>query len=66
MSVTGHVAHGLGLGLTSMRPGLSSDDAVQRLRNHVGLLPLGIGVNGVRDADLRNVQSKLFVYAEGA
>ncbi|KGI77858.1 M4 family metallopeptidase [Oleiagrimonas soli] len=64
MSVTGHVAQGLGL--ASVRPTLSGGDAVQRLRNHAGLLPLGIGVHGVRDADLRNVQSKLFVYAEGA
>jgi Zn-dependent metalloprotease len=65
-SVEGHLSNGLGFDLASVTPRLSGADAVAALRQHAGLLPYGIGVNAVSDADLQNVHHDLYVYAEGS
>ncbi|MCX7514852.1 M4 family metallopeptidase [Frateuria hangzhouensis] len=67
-SVEGHLSNGLGFDLASVRPRVSGSGAVTALRQHAGLLPLGIGtgINAVSDADLQNVKHQLYVYAEGS
>ena len=64
-SVEGHLSNGLGFDLASVTPRLSGAAAVAALRQHVGLLPYGIGANAVSDASLQNVKHDLYVYAEG-
>jgi vibriolysin len=64
-SVDGQAATGLGFDLASTTPRLNGASAVAALRQHAGLLPLGIGIDPVSDADLQNVRHELYVYAEG-
>ncbi len=66
LSVDGRIDRGIGQGLASVHPGLSANNAVQILRNHAGLLPVGIGIQGVSDTDLHHAKAELFVYARGA
>ena len=64
-SVDGHLSGGLGFDLASATPRLDGARAVAVLRQHAGLLPLGIGIDAVADSDLQNVRHDLYVYAEG-
>ncbi|MEO5829693.1 MAG: M4 family metallopeptidase [Rhodanobacter sp.] len=65
LGVTGEVTHGIGRDVASVAPTLSGARATALLREHAGLLPFGIGVNGTRDSDIQNAKSDLYVYAEG-
>ncbi|RCS31076.1 peptidase M4 family protein [Rhodanobacter denitrificans] len=65
LGVSGEVSQGIGADLGSVAPAISAAGAASILRGHAGLLPLGIGVNGIQDSDIQNVRSDLYVYAEG-
>ncbi len=65
LSVDGRVERGLSPRLATMHAALKPGDAIEVLRNHAGLLPMGIGIHGVTRADLRNAKTQLFVYAQG-
>lgn len=65
-SVDGDVAQGIAFDLPSPTPKLSGDQAQGLLRQHAGLLPFGIAINGIAAGSFQNPQSDLFVYAHGA
>lgn len=65
ISVTGSIARDLAMQLHDTHPALSGNNAIQALRNHVGLLPLGIGLHGVSQGDLHNIHHDLYVYPHG-
>lgn len=65
LSVSGEISRGIGLDIASVSPTISGAHALALLREHVGLLPLGIGANGIQDSDIQNAKSDLYVYAEG-
>jgi vibriolysin len=65
VGVSGEVSRGIGHDVASVAPAINGARAIAVLRAHAGLLPLGIGVNGIRDSDIQNAKSDLYVYAEG-
>ncbi|HEY8327320.1 MAG TPA: M4 family metallopeptidase [Rhodanobacter sp.] len=65
LSASGEISQGIGRDITSVTPAISGARATALLRTHAGLLPFGIGVDGVRDSDIQNAKSDLYVYAEG-
>ncbi|MEO5810758.1 MAG: M4 family metallopeptidase [Rhodanobacter sp.] len=66
LGVSGGITHSIGRDIASVRPAISSARATAVLRAHAGLLPLGIGSNGIVDSDIQNAKSDLYVYAEGS
>jgi pseudolysin/vibriolysin len=65
LSVSGEISRGIGLDMSSVAPTISGARALALLREHAGLVPLGIGANGIQDSDIQNAKSDLYVYAEG-
>src|SRR3546814_2638608 len=65
LGVSGEISRGIGHDIASVAPAINGARATALLRAHAGLLPLGIGVNGIRDSDIQNAKSDLYVYAEG-
>ncbi|WP_049622417.1 M4 family metallopeptidase [Frateuria defendens] len=65
LGAEGSIAQGLGFDLASVTPALSRAQALAALRQHAGLLPLGIGIDAVAPSDIGVEQADLFVYAEG-
>jgi vibriolysin len=65
LGVNGEISRGIGHDIASVTPAISGARATALLRAHAGLLPFGVGVNGVRDSDIQNAKSDLYVYAEG-
>ncbi|TAL73983.1 MAG: peptidase M4 family protein [Rhodanobacter sp.] len=65
LGVDGEVSRGIAADVASVAPAIGAAQAVAILRGHAGILPLGIGVNGVQDSDIHHAQSDLYVYAEG-
>ena len=65
LGVSGEISRGIGLDIASVVPAISGARALALLREHAGLLPPGIGANGIRDSDIQNAKSDLYVYAEG-
>ncbi len=65
LGVSGEISRGIGHDIASVTPAISGARATALLRAHAGVLPFGVGVNGVRDSDIQNAKSDLYVYAEG-
>ena len=65
LGVSGEIFRGIGHDIASVAPAISGARATALLRAHAGLLPFGIGVDSVRDSDIQNAKSDLYVYAEG-
>ena len=65
LSVSGEVSRGISRDLASVAPAISGARAAALLRAHAGLLPLGIGAQGIQAGDIQNAKSDLYVYAEG-
>lgn len=65
LGVSGEVSRGIDRDIGSVRPAVSTARAAALLRAHAGVLPFGIGINGVQDSSIQNTQSDLYVYAEG-
>ncbi|EIM01284.1 peptidase M4 [Rhodanobacter thiooxydans] len=65
LGVSGEISRGIGRDVASVAPAINGARATALLREHAGLLPLGIGVNGIQDSDIQNAKNDLYVYAEG-
>ena len=65
LGVSGEISQGIARDIASVAPAISGARATAALRAHAGLLPFGIGINGIRDSDIQNAKSDLYVYAEG-
>jgi vibriolysin len=65
LGVSGEISRGIGHDIASVTPAISGARATALLRAHAGVLPFGVGVDGVRDSDIQNAKSDLYVYAEG-
>ena len=65
LGVSGEISRGIGHDIASVAPAINGNRAIGLLRAHAGLLPLGIGVNGIRDSDIQDAKIDLYVYAEG-